>query len=125
VTGRTVLFGATGYTGRLTAEAMVARGERPVIAGRSPERLAELAVGLGGLESRVADVTRPETVRGLVEPGDVVVTTVGPFARWATPLSRLQSTLVPPTSTPTANRPSSDGSSNAMDSEQPTPAPGS
>ncbi len=81
MTGRIVLFGATGYTGRLTAEAMVARGERPVLAGRDSERLAELAGALGGLETDVADVTRPETIRELVEPGDVLVTTVGPFAR--------------------------------------------
>ena len=33
---RIVLFGATGYTGRLAAEAMVERGLRPVLAARSP-----------------------------------------------------------------------------------------
>jgi short subunit dehydrogenase-like uncharacterized protein len=81
VTGRIVLFGATGYTGRLTAEAMVVRGERPVLAGRNSERLAGLAGRLGGLETEVADAARPETIRELVEPGDVLVTTVGPFAR--------------------------------------------
>ena len=77
-----MLFGATGYTGRLTAEAMVARGDRPVLAGRSPERVAELARELGGLETATADVHRPETVRALLERGDVLVTTVGPFTRW-------------------------------------------
>jgi saccharopine dehydrogenase-like NADP-dependent oxidoreductase len=79
---RIVLFGATGYTGRLTAEAMVARGERPVLAGRNSKRLAELAGRLGGLETAVADVAQPRTVRALVEAGDVLATTVGPFARW-------------------------------------------
>ena len=34
---RIVLFGATGYTGRLTAEAMVERGLRPVLAARGRE----------------------------------------------------------------------------------------
>ena len=56
---RIVVFGATGYTGRLTAERLVAQGERPVLAGRSEERLAELAERLGGLEHRVADVGAP------------------------------------------------------------------
>ncbi len=28
--GRIVLYGATGYTGALTAQAMIARGARPV-----------------------------------------------------------------------------------------------
>ncbi|HYY09466.1 MAG TPA: saccharopine dehydrogenase NADP-binding domain-containing protein [Kineosporiaceae bacterium] len=80
--GRVVLFGATGYTGDLTARALVAAGVRPVLAGRDATRLDRLAADLGGLETAVADVTRPQSVRALVERGDVLVTTVGPFARW-------------------------------------------
>lgn len=79
---RIVLFGATGYTGGLTARAMVARGVKPVLAARSPDRLEELARELGGLETQVADVSRPETVHALVGKGDVLVSTVGPFMRW-------------------------------------------
>lgn len=85
MSGRIVLFGATGYTGRLTAEALVARGERPVLAARGAERLERLAGELGGLETAVADVSQPESVRALVEPGDVLVSTVGPFARFGAP----------------------------------------
>jgi short subunit dehydrogenase-like uncharacterized protein len=85
VAGRIVLFGATGYTGVLTAEALVERGARPVLAARNVERLRELGDRLGGLEVAVADVERPETVRALVERGDVLVTTVGPFARFGAP----------------------------------------
>ena len=80
--GRIVLFGATGYTGRLTAEAMVERGLRPVLAARSRPKLDELAAQLGGLEAVQADVSDPPTVSALVEAGDVLVTTVGPFVRW-------------------------------------------
>ena len=83
--GRIVLFGATGYTGRLVAEAMSGRGMSPVLAGRDRDSLALLADRLGGLEIAVADVGRPETVRALVGEGDVLVTTVGPFARWGGP----------------------------------------
>ncbi len=84
--GRIVLFGATGYTGRLTAEALVARGERPLLAGRSAQSLTALVGELGGeLDTAVADVERPETVAALVEPGDVLVSTVGPFVRWGEP----------------------------------------
>jgi short subunit dehydrogenase-like uncharacterized protein len=86
--GRIVLFGATGYTGRLTAAAMVARGDRPVLAARSAERVAALATELGGLETAVADVEDPASVRELVEPGDALVATVGPFARWGDPAAR-------------------------------------
>src|SRR5919198_621238 len=83
--GRIVLFGATGYTGDLTARAMVARGLRPVLAARNAERLGRLAAELGGLETQVADVSRPESVRALVERGDVLVSTVGPFKRFGAP----------------------------------------
>jgi short subunit dehydrogenase-like uncharacterized protein len=82
---RIVLFGATGYTGRLTAERLVALGERPLLAGRSEERLASLAGSLGGLEWRRADVYRRNSVFELVEDGDVLVSTVGPFAKWGEP----------------------------------------
>jgi short subunit dehydrogenase-like uncharacterized protein len=80
--GRIVLFGATGYTGRLVVEQLVLRGQRPVLAARDAGRLEALASEFGGLESAVADVSRPASVRALVERGDVLLTTVGPFARW-------------------------------------------
>ena len=95
--GRIVLFGATGYTGELAAQAMVERGLRPVLAARSREKLDALAERLGGraasdaggprdpLETAIADVTDPPSVRALVEQGDVLVTTVGPFVRWGAP----------------------------------------
>src|SRR3954447_21852354 len=79
---RIVVFGATGYTGRLVAERLAARGERPVLAGRSEERLAELAERLGGLDWVKADALRRNSVFAAVEPGDVVISTVGPFAKW-------------------------------------------
>lgn len=86
--GQIILFGATGYTGRLTAAALVARGTRPVLAARSEAPLRQLAGELGGLDVRIADVSRPESVHALVAPGDVLVSTVGPFARWGEPAVR-------------------------------------
>jgi len=88
VAGRIVLFGATGYTGQLVARALVARGAAPVLAARSQGRLEALAGELGGLRFAVADVARPATVRALVEAGDVLVSTVGPFVRWGEPAVR-------------------------------------
>jgi short subunit dehydrogenase-like uncharacterized protein len=80
-----VLLGATGYTGRLAAGALVATGEKPVLAGRGSPRLASLARDLGGLDTAIADVDEPDTVRSLLEPGDVLVSTVGPFIRHGRP----------------------------------------
>jgi short subunit dehydrogenase-like uncharacterized protein len=88
---RIVLFGATGYTGRLVAEAMVERGLRPVLAARGRDKLEQMAAELGGLESAVADVANPAGVRALVERGDVLVTTVGPFSRWGGPAAEAAS----------------------------------
>jgi short subunit dehydrogenase-like uncharacterized protein len=88
VAGRIVLFGATGYTGALTARAMVRRGERPVLAGRDAARLEALARELGGLETRVADAAAPATLAGLATRGDVLVSTAGPFARLGEPVVR-------------------------------------
>ena len=44
-----------------------------------------MAGELGGLETAEADVADPASVSALVEEGDVLVTTVGPFARWGAP----------------------------------------
>jgi len=83
-----VVFGATGYTGRLVAERLVAQGERPVLAGRDPARLAPLAERLGGLEWREADAGRQSSVYGAVRDGEVLVATVGPFTRYGEPAVR-------------------------------------
>ena len=85
MTSRIVLLGASGYTGARTAEAFVARGARPVLAGRNPARLAPIAERLGGLETAVADVTEPGSLSSLLGRGDVLVTTVGPFLRLGEP----------------------------------------
>ena len=79
---RIVLFGASGYTGELTARELVRRGARPLLAARNSARLKTLATELGGLETHVADLSRPESLRALVGKGDVLISTVGPFARW-------------------------------------------
>src|SRR3954451_991390 len=83
--GRIVLFGATGYTRELTARELAGIGARPVLAARSEARVRALAEELGGLEWATADVGRPQSVRALVERGDVLVSCVGPFQRWGAP----------------------------------------
>ena len=83
--GRIVVFGATGYTGKLVSQALVERGARPVLAARSQDKLDQLASELNTpepLDTQTADVGDPRSVRALVERGDVLVSTVGPFARW-------------------------------------------
>ena len=80
--GRIVLFGATGYTGTLTAEELAAARVPAVLAGRDRRRLEALAARLEGEFSvATAEVGNPSSVAALLEPGDVLLTTVGPFTR--------------------------------------------
>ena len=85
--GRIVLYGATGYTGTLTAGAMVASGARPVLAGRDQDRLDVLATRLAQagdgtrLETAVAGAAGPGPLRDLIGAGDVIVSTAGPFLK--------------------------------------------
>jgi short subunit dehydrogenase-like uncharacterized protein len=81
VAARIIIFGATGFTGRLVAERLAAQGAAPVLAGRSEDSVRGLAEPLG-LEWRVADALRQNSVFALLETGDVLVSTVGPFAKW-------------------------------------------
>lgn len=86
---RIVLFGATGYTGRLVARELVRSGAAPVLVGRSAESLTALVeelndVAPGGRAAtfEVADINRPASLRRLLHsPDDVVVSAVGPYAR--------------------------------------------
>jgi short subunit dehydrogenase-like uncharacterized protein len=87
--GRIVVFGATGYTGRLVAERLAAAGAAPVLAGRNEERLKRLAASMDGdVQTVKADVMRQNSVFEMVGPDDVLVTTVGPFNKWGDPAVR-------------------------------------
>ncbi len=79
---RIVLLGATGYTGQRVLRELLARGEQPTLAGRSRTRMLTLTDRFH-VELPVAevDVTSEADLTRLLEPGDVVVSTVGPFMR--------------------------------------------
>ncbi|WP_329787051.1 saccharopine dehydrogenase NADP-binding domain-containing protein [Lentzea sp. DG1S-22] len=72
-----MVYGANGYTGRLIAELAVERGERPILAGRSREKVEPLAAALG-LEHRAFGLA--EAGRNL-EDVDAVVHCAGPFSQ--------------------------------------------
>ena len=85
---RIIIFGATGFTGRLVAERLAAQGAAPVLAGRSEAAVRELAERLGGLEWRMADALRRTPCSRCSSRGDVLVSTVGPFVKWGEPAVR-------------------------------------
>ena len=80
-----VLFGATGFTGALTAEYLTANagGARVALAGRNRQKLEQLDSGLPLLD---ADVEQPDSLREMAESARVVITTVGPYIKYGEPL---------------------------------------
>jgi short subunit dehydrogenase-like uncharacterized protein len=74
-----LLFGATGYTGRLTAQALERRGASFAIAGRSAEKLESLARETGDPPVHIASVGDVDALTRALEGSKVLITTVGPF----------------------------------------------
>ncbi|MER8186459.1 saccharopine dehydrogenase NADP-binding domain-containing protein [Kitasatospora sp. NPDC094015] len=91
-----VLFGATGFTGALTAEYLarnVPAGCRWALAGRNRgklealrARLATLEPGCADLPLLAADATDPASLREVAAAARVVVSTVGPYLHHGEPL---------------------------------------
>ena len=89
-----IVFGATGFTGRLVAEYLnkthgVGGDVRWAMAGRSAARLAEVRDALGidaALPLLVADASDPAALAELVRQTRVVLTTVGPYQTYGEPL---------------------------------------
>ncbi len=80
-----MVYGAYGYTGRLVSRLAVERGERPVLAGRSADRLAPLAAELG-LEQRVVGLDDPAALARALDDVDAVAHCAGPFSVTAAPM---------------------------------------
>ena len=83
-----VIFGATGFVGRLTAAYLAEQapaGVRIALAGRNRERLEEVRAGLPDAAAEweiiVADASEPVTLAALAARTRVVATTVGPYVR--------------------------------------------
>jgi short subunit dehydrogenase-like uncharacterized protein len=78
-----VVFGATGFAGRLTAEYLARSapaGCRWALAGRSAERLARVQAELEvDVPLLTADVMDERSLRELTEATRVIATTVGPY----------------------------------------------
>lgn len=91
-----VLFGATGFTGGLTARYLAEHappGLRWALAGRNPEKLAAVRQrltaidpALAGMPLLTADVTDPATLRAVADDARVVASTVGPYVHHGEPL---------------------------------------
>ena len=87
-----VLYGATGFVGKLTAEYLAREGTdaRIALAGRSAERLHAVRETLGESAQSwpivIADTSSPSTLNAMAAQTQVVVTTVGPYLKYGLPL---------------------------------------
>lgn len=88
-----VVFGATGFVGRLVAEYLAAHaptGVRIGLAGRSAEKLDAVRSSLGSTAADwpllVSDAADRASMDVLARSTTVVATTVGPYARYGMPL---------------------------------------
>ncbi|MGH3623241.1 MAG: saccharopine dehydrogenase family protein [Sciscionella sp.] len=80
-----MLYGANGYTGWMFAELAARSGERPVLAGRSAEKLAPLAARLG-LEHVAVDLADSAGLLRALDGMDAVAHCAGPFSATSAPM---------------------------------------
>ena len=88
-----VVYGATGYTGRLVAEYLAhhyaGSGPKWAMAGRSADKLAEVRDLIGAPADTpliVADADDAASMKALAQAARVVITTVGPYQLYGEPL---------------------------------------
>ncbi|MCX2931061.1 saccharopine dehydrogenase NADP-binding domain-containing protein [Mycobacterium sp. CVI_P3] len=87
-----VVYGATGFVGKLTAEYLARKGGdvRVALAGRSPDKLLAVRETLGESAQSwpilTADAASPSSLNDMAARTRVVITTVGPYSRYGLPL---------------------------------------
>lgn len=84
-----VLFGATGFTGRLVAEYLAGKHQRFALAGRDRTKLEALRRELGLPQETpilIGDARDAASLEAIVKQAKVVCTTVGPYAKYGSAL---------------------------------------
>jgi short subunit dehydrogenase-like uncharacterized protein len=88
-----IVYGATGYTGRLVAEYLAhhykGKGPKWAMAGRSAAKLAEVRDLIGAPADTpliVADADDPASLAAMAGQARVIITTVGPYQLYGEPL---------------------------------------
>ena len=81
-----VVYGASGFTGRLVASYLAKSGANVAIAGRSEQALKQ--TNLHGLPVLVADANHPRALRDVARASRVIVNTAGPYTTTGTNVVR-------------------------------------
>ena len=80
--GQLYIYGAYGYTGRLIVDECLAKGLKPVIAGRDPQKTESYAKQYG-LDYAVFDVTETSKVEDWLKDAFALIHCGGPFVHTA------------------------------------------
>jgi short subunit dehydrogenase-like uncharacterized protein len=80
-----LIYGATGYTGRLIVARALQAGLRPILAGRDATAVHTLAAA-HALEARVATLDDPAVLDAVLRDVAVVLHCAGPFSRTSAPM---------------------------------------
>lgn len=80
-----MIYGATGYTGNLIIQEAMARGHKPIIAGRNLAKLEPLSERYK-LESLAIDLNDTPVLEQAVAAVDLVFHVAGPYVRTAEPM---------------------------------------
>jgi len=80
-----LIYGANGYTGELIAREAKRRGLKPILAGRSGEKLTALAAELG-LPMRVFPLDNPISIAENLNEVRLVLHCAGPFSATSAPM---------------------------------------
>ena len=80
--GQIYIYGAYGYTGRLIVDECLAKGIKPNIAGRNPQRTGEYAKSKQ-LDFAVFDVNEQDKLQIWLKDADVLIHCGGPFIHTA------------------------------------------
>ncbi len=80
-----ILYGANGYTGKLITQEAISRGHRPVLAGRSAEKVIPLANELD-LDYRIFDLNNKIDLYNTIAEFDLVFHAAGPYIHTSEPM---------------------------------------
>jgi short subunit dehydrogenase-like uncharacterized protein len=83
--GELLIYGAGGFTGRLLVEEALRHGLRPVVAGRTADRLRAIP-GAAALPRREVTLSDPRLLERALDGVSVVLNAAGPFSATAGPL---------------------------------------
>jgi len=80
-----MIYGANGYTAGLIVDTALARGHRPILAGRHPQKVLEIAQ-TKGLPARIFDLSDEAATTRQLEGISLVLHCAGPFSQTSRPM---------------------------------------